>query len=189
MPLGHQAQRLHHPRVQQAKVARIAWHLDTRVPVQQAIEDARQAPLQRGLVAARAPHGVDHVVALPPASEHLGQQRRGVLAVGIHQKDDVAARTVQPGGQGRLFAEIARQIDQHQLRVRGAQLGRHGRGGIAAAVVDHDQLDMGRKLGQRGQHLRHDAWQGGGLVEGRHDAGDAGNRLGALVHGAGSCPK
>ena len=112
-----------------------------------------------------------------------------MLAIRVHQKDDVATRTVQPGGQGRLLAEIARKVDQHQLRVHGTQRGRHGRGRVAAAVVDHDQLDMGGKLGQRGQHLGHDAWQSSSLVEGRHDAGDAGNRLGALVHGAGSCPK
>jgi hypothetical protein len=63
-----------------------------------------------------------------------------------------------------------------------AQAAHDGHRVVAAAVVDHHHLHPGRQRPQRGQHLRQHLGQRGGLVVGRHDAGNGRDSGGALAH-------
>ena len=63
-----------------------------------------------------------------------------VLQVGVHHDDRAAGGVVEPGGDGDLMAEIARQLDEPIAPI-GARLGfDHDRAGIVRSVVDEDRL-------------------------------------------------
>ena len=109
--LGQAAQGIDDAAVEQAEVAGVGRDRHRRAGVDDAIEDARAELLQERLVAARRAHGVDHVGAVVPGAQHVGDQRGRVLQVGVHQQHDVAARAVEAGGERRFLAEVARQRD------------------------------------------------------------------------------
>ena len=61
-----------------------------------------------------------------------------VLEIGVHQDQDVAARVVERGGDGRVLAEVSREADDPQSRVgRGLCLQPRQRTVATAIVHDH----------------------------------------------------
>ena len=63
--------------------------------------------MQGRLVVTGAPHRINHIQALAPMGDHLGQEVHRVLTIGVHQNHHVAAHRLKAGGHGRFFAKIA----------------------------------------------------------------------------------
>ena len=110
--LAHRQQRVERRAVEQAEVARVVLQLDLGELVEQPVEPARGRELEARLALALLAHGVDDVAAGAPVIEHLRDQLGRVLQVGVEHHDGVAAGVVEPGGQRRLVAEVARQVDR-----------------------------------------------------------------------------
>ncbi|MNV65307.1 hypothetical protein D3C71_1579980 [compost metagenome] len=98
--------------------------------------------MDAGLAAAVA-RADDHVIAFGERAEQGLDVGRVVLAVGVHEHQDVAA-----GGTG---AALDRRAVAHRVRagqdlgaVAAADLG----GGVGGAVVDHDQFGVRIELAQ-----------------------------------------
>jgi hypothetical protein len=85
-----------------------------------------------------------------------------VLSVGVHHQHRVAARGLQPGQQGRLVAEVAREAHADHLRPCLLEVRDRLPRRIATAVVDDDNLMRGRA--ERPRDLGHDDGQGVRLV-------------------------
>ena len=85
----------------------------------------------------------------------------GVLHVGVHQHDGVAAGVGQAGLHGRLVAEVPRKMDHPNPLAGGSQLIEHLRAFVARSVVNEDQFvghgagvqHPGNTCGQDGQDL------------------------------------
>ena len=172
--LGQLPQRRGGARREQAEVAGVLGDLLPRAPVDQAVEHLHALAPQPGLVLAMRLGGVDHVVAViePMADTSCSTSVGRMLAVAVHEQHGAEARVVEPGEQRRLLAEIARQRDHLDVERLRRQPLRDAERGVAAAVVDID--DLGReaaRLAQAAGDLDEPVVQGGkpvGLVEHRH---------------------
>ena len=103
--------------VHQAEVAGLDGEVEAREAAEGAVEAARGDALEGGLPQPLLAHGVDDVDALAPALEHLRDHLRRVLQVAVEHHDHVAAGVLEPGGQRRLVAEVARERDDLHARV------------------------------------------------------------------------
>ena len=92
--------------------------------------------------------------ALAPFANELRQQLRRMLEIGVHHDDGAAARGGEPGHQGALVTEVARQPDAAHPHIGGAERVQAIPSAVAAAVVDDDELPIA--IAERGiQHLAH----------------------------------
>ena len=77
--------------------------------------------------------------------EQPGNVRRVVLAVAVDGNEDLTARLVERGRQGRgLTAVTPQQDDPHMLRVAALDQVELGRRSVGRAVIDKDQLILQR---------------------------------------------
>ena len=112
-----------------------------------------------------APAG-DEVEAVVEGADHSRELGGVVLAVGVHEHDDVALGEGQPGPQRRRLAPVDPQpLDLHAGQGEG---GDDVGGAVSAPVVDHDHLGRG---GDRLQ-LRHESLQQVGQALGLVEGGD-----------------
>ncbi len=169
--LRHRQQRVERAPVHQAEVARVHGQLELGQARHQPVEDVRGVELELGLPLAALAHGVDDVGALAPARDHVDDQLRRVLQVGVDHRDRVPAGVLQTGRDGRLVAEVARQRDELDPLVGLRELGQDLARGVLAAVVDDDELPVeglegrdhalveGTRVALLVVHRRHDADQ------------------------------
>ena len=80
--------------------------------------------------------------------DHLSDQLRRVLQVGVDHHHDVAARVLQAGADRRLVAEVARERDDLHARVLRRERAQLLERRVARAVVDEHELE--RDLAERG---------------------------------------
>jgi hypothetical protein len=116
---------------------------------------------------------VDDFSAAAPGGHELGNQLRRILEVAVHQHDGIGVGERQAGGQRRLMAEVARQLDQPEARVVALLPLHDGRRIIRAAVVDVQHAAT--QLGQGIEHRAQAAMELGQvllLVEDRDDYGE-----------------
>ena len=99
------------------------------------------AELEARLALALLADGVDDVAARAPVVEHLGDQLRRILEVGVEHHDGIARGVVEAGGQRRLVAEVARQVDDAHARVGGRDAVERLRRAVGRAVVDEHELE------------------------------------------------
>ena len=125
---------------EQPEVAGVPRNVRGRDATEQEIEERDRSESQARLTLAVAANRVDDVEAFAPlrneARNHLGR----VLEIRVHEHDRVAARRVEPGGESRLVAEVAREAEQPQLRVACGELEQPRPGAVGRAVVDEDDL-------------------------------------------------
>ena len=80
-----------------------------------------------------------------PARVHLGgevgEPLRLLLEVDVEHEDAPPPRVGEPGHRGRVMAEVARQLDQHDTRVARGELAGDGRRGVGRAVVHVHELE------------------------------------------------
>ena len=178
--LRHAAQGLHHAPVHEPEVAGVARDVHLADAVQQAVEQARGGALDGGLAVAHPARGIDHVVALAPARDHLRDQFRRVLQVGVDRHHGGAGGMIQAGGERHLLAEVARQVDDLDAGLARVPVQQALEGVVAAAVVDADDLPAASGLVEDAADTFEEGVEVVGLVVHRRDDGD----FGRLFHGA-----
>src|SRR3546814_7169603 len=92
------------------------------------------------------PGSEDDVIALAPFGDHFDDQFGRVLQIDVDRHDSAAGAVIDPGGERDLLAEIARKIEDLHARILAVRLAQHGKGAVAAAVVDENHLPAGRDL-------------------------------------------
>jgi hypothetical protein len=157
------------------------------VPGQRAEQAVEQvgAPAA-GVVAVVDLHRLHHLGALLPGLHHFRQQRGRMLQVAVHQHDRVAARMLKARGQRRFLAEVARQAQAPDGRVRGALPFDGAPGVVGRAVVHQHQLPGSTQGLQHADDLRQRGVQVRGLAVQRDHQGQGGGALrrhGITVHG------
>ncbi len=173
--LGQGAQRADHAAIEQAKITGALGNLHARAGRHQPVETAHADALDDAFIAAIAPHRVHHVVAGPPAPHHLRHARQRMLKIGVDQQHGVADGGINARGQRCLLAEIARQFEIQEWIPR-CELGHHGAGVIAAAIIDDHDLKTWCQCRQCCCQRRHEALEIACFIERRHHAGQSEGR-------------
>ena len=101
------AKGIDHPPVEQAEIADVARDRHLAEAVDQPVEGARRGALQPAFTGPATAAHVDHFGAADPGVEHLRDQFRGVLQVGIDDDHRGAARQLEPGAHRLFLAEVA----------------------------------------------------------------------------------
>ncbi|MNE59176.1 hypothetical protein D3C80_1542550 [compost metagenome] len=86
------------------------------------------------------PLGVDNLIALFPLCNHLQDNLRRVLKIGINNNYRLPFSIVHPGGNRDLMAEIAGEVNQLDIRVTAADPAYNLSCAVTAAIIDEDQL-------------------------------------------------
>jgi len=109
-------------------------------------------------------------VAGLPLLDQGGDQFGRILQVGVDHHHRVAGGGIEPGGQRRLLAEVARQLQRAGPRIGFKQGGDDRPGVVGAAVVDVQHAAIERQLiHDRTQALVERAQHGGFVVGGDDD--------------------
>ena len=106
--------------------------------------------------------------------DHVGDQLRWVLQVGVDHRHGVAEGVLEPGGERRLVAEVAREVDDADARVGAGEAVEQLPRAVRAAVVDEHELVLEVRDRGRGalDELLHELLL---VVHGRHDAQQPGS--------------
>ena len=149
----------------------------------EAIERRGRGLLQPAVAVAQAALRIDHVVAVMPGGDQSRDHLRRILQVGVDDDHRIALRMVEPGGGGDLLAEIARQVDHGDVAVGLPQHLDDAERGVAAAVVDVDDLprcaQRRHRRGEAAMHFADDL----GLVVHRDDNREDRTSLGCISIG------
>jgi len=141
--LGQGVEPADHPGRDQPEVADVLGNMHL---ARQAVDGLVEAPgcpaLEKRVVPSRGTPRVDDVEAALPLRQQIGDEFRRVLQVGVHDDDGIAVGAPEPGGQGGLVAEVARQIDDRDARVALACGQQQRQGTVARTVVDRDQTEL-----------------------------------------------
>jgi short-subunit dehydrogenase len=98
------------------------WNLDLGEVVDEPVKSFGGPALERTFSIAVLTLAVHHVVAVLPALDHLGDDLRRVLQVGVDEYNGLAACIPHSRGDGGLVAEVTRQFDDADTLVAGAGL-------------------------------------------------------------------
>src|SRR5207247_10156645 len=83
-----------------------------------------------------------------------------VLRIAIRVKDEVLARTIETGNQGRAVAEISLVMDDAQIgQFRGEAVQKRPRL-ILASIIDDNDLELAGHLAHLGRNRAHDSLDG-----------------------------
>jgi len=172
VPLARVAQRADDAPAHQPEVAGVDGDRDVREPPDDAVEERGGEQLEAALAVPAPARRVDDVVAVAELGQEVVDELGRVLQVAVHQHDRVAARRVEPRRRRDLVAEVARERDHAQVGIAVGRVEQLLERGVAAPVVDQDQLVRGGRDAQSGDHVA-DAAQElvdvVGLVEERND--------------------
>ncbi len=138
--LGEGVERGHDPAVHQAEVARVERDGEVGHRAQHAIEGEVPQPLRPALLAGLA-DGVGDVEPPLPAVDERGDHLGGILQVAVHHHHGAALGVVEPGGHGRLVAEVPAQGDHADPRVEALEVAEDRGRGVGAPVVDEHDLE------------------------------------------------
>jgi hypothetical protein len=102
---------------------------------------------------------VDDIDAAFPDLDQLDADRRRILQVGVHHDHGIRlCGGIEARGDRDLVAAVARQAQDGDPRISGAQAEQAIQRGVLAAVVDVDELEVevGAARGRRDQCLMED---------------------------------
>ncbi|MNK78084.1 hypothetical protein D3C87_977030 [compost metagenome] len=141
--LGQGPDHVDHLTIHQPKVPDVFLDAGVGDAIEHMVENRRAVAPEVAVGGPVATFGEDHVGTLLPL---LDQQRNDVdrvLQVDIHGNHGIAAGVLQAGKQCRFLAEVAREIDQHDLIIRLRQCRSLFGRAVGAAIVDEHDLDFG----------------------------------------------
>ena len=140
MGLAHLPQAVEAAARNQAKVSGI----DRQALVHQAAHQSVKKPRTKSLVPTLPfPHqsgGVCYVVTFAIAANHLVDNVKRMLQVGVQHDHRVARCEVESGGTGNLVSEVARQMDDFHPRVFCGPLRNLRQRCVVTAIVDENNL-------------------------------------------------
>ena len=139
---------------EEPEIADVFRDVDRADAPDRAVERARRRLLEPALLrAAATPHQHD-IVAFLPGANHVRDELRRILQVGVDDDDRVAVRVVETRAHRHFLAEVARQVDDGDARVRVVQRGKQRPSMPSLAAVVHvddfDRLPPGGRARQRG---------------------------------------
>src|SRR3954454_22776072 len=134
--LRHAAQCLQDLAVNQPEVADVCWNRDRGHSPEQLVEQIRAGALECTLTRARQAAGVDDLEALLPFCDHLADDLRRILQIGVHHDDRFSGSHVHSGCDRDLMAEIARKTDIAVTRIIPNKGLQNNGAAICAAVVN-----------------------------------------------------
>src|SRR5882672_1644276 len=123
-----------------------------------AIEEPRGAPLEPPFTQAPPALCMDDVVTRLDRREHLADHLGWVLQIGVDGDDDIAAREVEPRGEGDLMPPVLREVKHPYTCIGAGQRVQLRRRRVGGAIVHEEHLELA--LGKRGREI------GGTPVEG-----------------------
>ena len=100
--------------------------------------------LERRFAMALGSLRVGDVVALTIAREHLGDDFRRILQIGVHDHDGVAGCVIQARGERRRVAEVPREVDELDPVIPGGPFRQQRGRAVATAVVHDDPFHVAR---------------------------------------------
>ena len=154
------AQRDHvvdHTPAHQPEVPGVGGDLDVGDALDDAVADRRDDPLGQRLPRARAALGVDDLIPLAPAGDHVGDQLRRVLQVAVDHHYRVARGRLHARQRRGGLAEAAREAQHLHARVGRAQLEDALLGAVGRRVDGEDQLPVGAHAGEHRRQALVDA--------------------------------
>jgi hypothetical protein len=108
--LGHRLQDVDHAAAHKSEITGVQLDVHVDGPVQQAVEQARSAELQRGFAGACGTLAIDdYVIPLVHPRHHWPEQFGWILQVRIQHQYPMSPCHAQPSSQGELVAMIARK--------------------------------------------------------------------------------
>jgi hypothetical protein len=162
-------QRLDDAAVHQPEIADIFGDIDMAEIADQAIERMGRGAFGPALAVAAGAFGQHHIIALAPFRHHFRHHLGRVLQIAVHRDHRQSGSEIQPGAERALLAEIARQADHPDARVRGPVGLQPLKDVIGAAIIDAENLvAVGYALQNRHQ-AREEPVQHGAFVQHRHD--------------------
>ena len=171
--LGQRPQRLDHAPIHQAEVAAVERQPDVGQRVDQTVEPPISEPFDG--VFFPLPALPEHHVVLADLVDHLEDDVRGILEIGVEDGDEIGAGVIQTGADGVLVTEVARQAVERGRRAGVDPVGNDPRARVRTAIVDEQVTHAGEvplrevrraerfveRVEQRAEHL--------GLVVDRDD--------------------
>src|SRR5690606_6678503 len=97
-------------------------------------------PDQPRVLFAAALDRMNHLGALLPLLQQLGNDGSRMLQIGVHGDHDLALRRSEAGEQRGLLAEVAAEPDALDPRVLGREPSDDLEGAISTAIIDDDDL-------------------------------------------------
>jgi hypothetical protein len=103
---------LYHLTVEELEVARTPKTPTIRSLTHESIESTRHESITKGLTTARSLDCADNLSPVLPCLDHLWDQFRRVLQVGVQEDDRLTSSVIQPRCHGRLFSKIPRKLNE-----------------------------------------------------------------------------
>ena len=155
--------------VEQAKVARSFRQHGAAQPPEGGVEEPREETVRQAVgVPVDAP-AIDHVGALAPVPDEVGDQLGRMLEVGVHEHGGVAGRVGEPGCRRDLLAEVAAERDRLEARIASVERPQHRHRAVRGAVVDEDRLPLEAQAVEHRAQTLHQGRDRACLVEAGHD--------------------
>src|SRR4051794_37651231 len=148
--LRHAAQYIQDLAINKAKVADICWNRDGGHSPEQLVEQIRAGALEYTLTRARQAAGVDNLEPFLPFCDHLADDLRRILQIGVHDDDRFSGSHVHSSCDRDLMAEIARQTDIAVTRIIANKGLQNNGAAICAAVIN--KYRFGRSVELLHQH-------------------------------------
>jgi hypothetical protein len=136
--------------VHESKVTRIARYLKSRNFFEDSIESEGEKYLRGCLSLSRFALTIGHIVSLAPAFEHLRNELRWILKIGIEDHDNLAFGLIQATGDGELVTEVSRQSNCLYESALLGVLTDEWPGVVFATVIDEHNLERARVSGDKG---------------------------------------
>ena len=136
VPLRHRLERVKDLAVDQSEIADIAWDVDRGKAAEQFVENSGGPAFKLGFAFARQSARVNDVITLFPSRNHVADNFRRILEIGVHYDDGFASAHIHTGGDRDLVAEIPRQLDVTIAVIAFRFRLKHNRAAVGATVVD-----------------------------------------------------
>ncbi len=182
--LGQRHDVVHDATAEQTKITGVGRDLDFGDAGDHPIADVRDDPLGQRLAGARAPLGVDDLVAVAPARDQLGDQLGRILQVAVDNDDRVARRGLEPRDRRHRLTEPSRKAQHLDAGVLLAKGDDQLLGAVGGGIDAEDQLPLEPKTVEHSAQALIRAPDVGLLVVGGDDDADRVPRwAGAIIDG------
>ena len=141
----------HHAARKQFIVARVHRDVGVGNEIDDVVGPSGDLHLDLGLAGAAEPRGVDHVGALAPFLDHLRNEFRRVLQIGVQADGGRTARVGKAGEDARRRTAAAARVDDLDSSIFHGERAQHAERTVVRAIVDEDHLVVVRFIRKDGR--------------------------------------
>ena len=128
------------PAAHQAKIAGVGSNIHVDHLAQQPIKHRRRSEFEPAFSLSFQALAIDDIIALIHLGHHLADKFRGILQIGIENKNSLATTNIQACAERNLVAIIAGKIDCDEVRVCCGQIEDRLAGAVCRTIDDEDNL-------------------------------------------------